>query len=143
MTTNPTIQISLALKGSFKRMIQSAVFVCTLLSSSLAFSADISGFWKHAKQPIWIEIRVAQGDGVVVRNDKFPERVGNTFVKELKADKSKQVFWQGLAYIRKLGDYKNVEISLSETGQMLISGKVGFFSRTVEWVRVENVPSTH
>jgi uncharacterized protein (DUF2147 family) len=86
---------------------------------------------------------VAQGDGVVVRNDKFPERVGNTFVKELKADKSKQVFWQGLAYIRKLGDYKNVEISLSETGQMLISGKVGFFSRTVEWVRVENVPSTH
>jgi uncharacterized protein (DUF2147 family) len=143
MTTNPTIQISLALKGSFKRMIQSAVLVCTLLSSSLAFSADISGFWKHAKQPIWIEIRVAQGDGVVVRNDKFPERVGNTFVKELKADKSKQVFWQGLAYIRKLGDYKNVEISLSETGQMLISGKVGFFSRTVEWVRVENVPSTH
>jgi hypothetical protein len=131
-----------ALTGFFERIFKITVFVCTLLSSSLAISADVSGFWKHAKQPIWIEIRVAQGDGVVVRNDKFPERAGSTFVKELKADKSNQEFWQGLAYIRKLGDYKNVEISLNETGQMLITGKVGFFSRTVEWVRVENVPST-
>jgi hypothetical protein len=139
MTTNPTIQISLALKGSFKRMIQSAVFVCTLLSSSLAFSADISGFWKHAKQPIWIEIRVAQGDGVVVRNDKFPERVGNTFVKELKADKSKQELWHGLAYIQKLGDFKSVDISFSETGNMLITGKVGFISRTIEWVHADEI----
>ena len=80
-----------------------------------------------------------QGDGIVVRNDKFPERVGAIFIKDIKADASKQAFWHGTAYIRKLDDYKDVEISLSETGNMQVTGKVGFFSRTVEWLRADNV----
>jgi|TARA_B110000091_G_C13773747_1_gene457900 uncharacterized protein (DUF2147 family) len=128
--------------GFSMRMIKSALFIFTLLSSSLALSADISGTWKHSKKPIWIEIRLTQGDGKVVRNDKFPERVGNTFVKDLKADKSKQGIWHGIAYIRKLEDYKNVEISLSDTGEMQVTGKVGFLSRTVEWVRTDKISST-
>lgn len=59
------------------KIIKSTLFTFTLLSSSLALSANISGTWKHAKKPIWIEIRLAQGDGVVVRNDKFPDNLTN------------------------------------------------------------------
>jgi uncharacterized protein (DUF2147 family) len=128
--------------GISMRMIQSVLFLCILLSTSLALSADISGTWKHVKKPIWIEIRLAQGDGIVVRNDKFPERVGNTFVKDLKVDKSEQKLWHGTAYIRKIEDYKDVEISLSETGNMQVTGSIGFLSRTVEWVRIDKVPAT-
>lgn len=43
----------------------------TLLSLSLALSANVSGNWKHAKKPVLIEIRLAQSGGVVVRNDKL------------------------------------------------------------------------
>lgn len=128
--------------GFSMRMIQSVLFLCILLSTSLALSADISGTWKHVKKPIWIEIKMEQCDGIVVRNDKFPERLGNTFVKDLKADKSKQELWHGKVYIRKLEDYKDVEISLSETGIMQRTGKVGFLSRTVEWVCTDKMSST-
>lgn len=117
------------------------VFLFTVwLFSPLALSADIDGIWKHAKEPVWIEIRLDQSDGVVVHNDKFPERVGNTFIKDIAADKSIQGLWRGSVYIPKLKDYKNVEISLSETGVMQIIGMVGFFSRTIEWLQVDRLP---
>ena len=138
----PTHTIYSTLTGFSMKMIKSALFIFALLSTSLALSADISGTWKHVKKPIWIEIRLAQGDGIVVRNDKFPEHVGNTFIKELKADKSEQELWHGTAYIRKLEDYKDVEISLSDTGNLQVTGTIGFFSHTVEWVRTDKVPST-
>lgn len=140
MTTNsPTF---LSRTGFSARIIQRALFLFTLLSSSLAcsadVSADISGTWKHVKMPIWVEIRMDQGDGIVVRNDQFPERVGKVFIKDLKADKSKQPYWNGTVYIRKIEDYKDVEISLSETGNMQITAKFAFFSRTFEWLRADN-----
>jgi hypothetical protein len=119
-------------------MIQSAVLLCTLLCSSLAFSADISGIWKHSKKPVWIEIRLDKGDGIVNRNDKFPDRVGSIFIKNIKADESEPNLWHGTAYILKLESYKDVEISLSETGKMLLTGRMGFFSHTVEWLPTDN-----
>ena len=75
---------------SYLMIIRSALLLCALLSTPLAFCADISGIWKHAKKPAWIEIRLEEGIGIVVRNDKFPERVGREILKEIKASKSEQ-----------------------------------------------------
>ena len=122
-------------------IIRRALLLCALLFTPLAFSADISGTWKHAKNPAWIEIRLQEGSGTVVRNDKYPDRVGRKILNDLQADKSKQNLWHGLIYAEKLGEYKNVEVSLPEAGRMLIKGKVGFMSRTVEWVRVDGIPT--
>ncbi len=33
-----------------------------------------------------------------------------------------------------MNEYKNVEISLAEDDRMMLTGKVGFLSPTVEWV---------
>ena len=118
-------------------IIRRVLFLCTLLSAPLALSADISGTWKHAKNPAWIEIRLEEGSGTVVRNDKFPDRVGRQILNDLEADKSKQGLWHGQIYAEKLGEYKDVEVSLPEADRMLFKGKVGFMSRTVEWVRVD------
>ena len=123
--------------GFCARMIQSSLLIGTLLCSSLAFSTDISGTWKHSKKPVWIEIRLDKGDGIVIRNEKFPERAGNTFITDIKADKSELNLWHGTAYIRKMKQYKDVEISLSETGKLQVTGKMGFFSRTIEWLPAE------
>jgi hypothetical protein len=126
---------------SYLMIIRAALFFCALLSTPLAFSADISGIWKHAKGPVWIEIRLEEGGGTVVRNDRFPERVGREILKEIKASKSEQELWHGLIYAEKLVEYKDVEVSLPEEDRMLFKVEVGFISRTVEWVRVDEIPA--
>ena len=88
----------------------------------------------------WIEIRLEEGTGTVVRNDKFPDRMGRIILNDLQADKSKKGLWHGVIYVEKLGEYKDVKISLPEDDQMLIKGRVGFMSRTVEWMRVDEMP---
>jgi uncharacterized protein (DUF2147 family) len=120
---------------SYLMTIRSALVLFALLSAPLAISADISGIWKHAKSPAWIEIHLEKGSATVVRNDKFPDRAGREILKEIKASKSEQGLWHGQMYIEKLGEYKNIEISLPEAGRMLLTGKVGFISRTAEWLR--------
>ena len=122
-------------------LLKSTLFVGALLFTPLAVSGDISGFWKHVKAPVWIDIQLEEGSGTVVRNDKFPDRVGRNILKDLQADKSKQDEWHSLIYVEKLGDYKDVEIALPEANQMLFKGRIGFISRTVEWVRVDGIPA--
>ncbi|MBT8075790.1 MAG: DUF2147 domain-containing protein, partial [Gammaproteobacteria bacterium] len=115
----------------------------TLLMAPIVMAEDIAGFWKHAEEPGWIEVRVEDGvgKGVVVRNDVYPERVGRELLKNLRADAKKQDLWRGQVYAEKLGEYKDAEISLPESGQMEIKVKVGFMSRTLDWVRVDRVPA--
>ena len=117
------------------------LFLCAMLVAPLSLAGDISGVWKHADEPGWIEISLDEGSGTVVRNDKFPERVGREIVKELQADESKENLWRGQVYAEKLGEYKDAEISLSEPDIMQFKVKVGFMSRTIEWMRVDAVPA--
>lgn len=126
--------------GRSVMIIRLALLLYALLFTPVAFSADISGIWKHAQNPAWIEIRLEEGSGTVVRNDKFPDRVGRKVLKDLQADESEQGLWHGLIYAEKLGEYKDVVVSLPEADQMHFTGKVGFMSRTVEWVRVDKIP---
>lgn len=51
--------------------------LAAVLSAQLASAADIAGIWKHAEEPGWIEIRMAEGvgTGTVVRNDVYPDHV--------------------------------------------------------------------
>ena len=60
--------------------------VAAFLAAPYAFAGDISGFWKHADEPGWIEISLEEGKGTVVRNDKFPERVGREILKKARHD---------------------------------------------------------
>ena len=115
--------------------------VAALLAAPHAFAGDISGFWKHTDEPGWIQINLEEGKGTVVRNDKFPDRVGREILKDLEADGSEQGLWTGQIYAEKLGEYKDAEITLAEPDLMTIKVKVGFMSRTVKWQRVEAVPA--
>ena len=122
-----------------------ATLVCTaLLMAPLAMAEDIAGFWKHAEEPGWIEITTGEemGRGFVVRNDIYPERVGREILKDLRADDKQQGLWRGQIYAEKLGEYKDAEISLSGADEMKIKVKVGFMSRTVDWVRVNEMPES-
>jgi uncharacterized protein (DUF2147 family) len=122
-------------------IIRPVLLLCALLFTPLVFSADISGIWKHVEHPTWIEIQLEEGGGTVVRNDRFPDRVGRKILKDLQADKSEQGLWHGSIYVEKLEEYKDAEVSLPEADRMVFKGRVGFMSRTVEWVRVDKIPA--
>ncbi len=117
------------------------LMLATLLVAPLAAAEDIGGFWKHAEEPGWIEVRLDEGKGTVLRNDKYPERVGREILKDLRADDSEEGLWLGQVYAERFGEYKDAEITLPESGRMEIKVKVGFISRTVEWQRVDEVPA--
>lgn len=122
------------------RRITLIIFALLLVPQALA--GDISGIWKHADEPGWIEISLDQAKGTVVRNDKFPERVGREILREIQADGSRDNVWQGQVYAEKLGEYKDAEISLKEPDLMQFKVKVGFMSRTIDWVRVDALPAS-
>ena len=86
-------------------------------------------------------ISLEKGKGTVVRNDKFPERVGREILKDLVTEDLEQGLWRGQIYAERLGEYRDAEITLAEPDRMSIKVKVGFMSRTVEWQRVEAVPA--
>ena len=119
-----------------------ALIAFAVLLVPQALAGDISGIWKHADEPGWIEISLDQGKGIVVRNDKFPERVGREILRELQADGSRDNVWQGQVYAEKLGKYKDAEISLNEPDLMQFKVKAGFISRTIDWVRVDALPAS-
>ena len=121
-------------------MTRYLLLLVTMLAAPLAFAQDISGFWKHTDEPAWIEVSLEEGKGTVIRNDKFPERVGRELLKDLRPDESEEGLWLGQVYAERLGEYKDAEITLPEPGRMEIKVKVGFISRTVEWDRVDEVP---
>jgi uncharacterized protein (DUF2147 family) len=134
MRVKPLIKVDIMMITRF--LLTLSVFLVAPLSAA----DDISGFWKHSEAPAWIEINLEEGKGTVMRNDKFPERVGREIVKDLKADGSEENLWHGEIYAERLGEYREAEISLPESSQMEFKVKVGFMSRTIEWVRVEAVP---
>jgi len=122
-------------------IVRVVLTLAALLAAPLASAGDVNGFWKHADEPGWIEIRLEEGKGTVVRNDKFPERVGREIVKDLEADESEENLWHGQVYAERLGEYKDAEISLPEPDRMQFKVKVGFMSRTVDWMRVDEIPA--
>ena len=114
-----------------------------LLMAPVVMAEGIAGFWKHAEGPVWLEITLDDkiGKGVVLRNDAFPERVGREMLKDLRADDKQEGLWRGQIFAEKRGTYNESEITLPTADTMQVKVKVGFASRTVDWVRVDSVPA--
>jgi len=122
--------------------IRAVLTLVVALLPPVALAADIAGIWKHTEEPGWLEIRMEDGvgTGTVVRNEVYPERVGRELLKGLVRDESAQGLWRGQIYVERLGEYQDAEISLPEPGMMRIKLKVGFVSRTIEWISVAEAP---
>ncbi len=114
-----------------------ALCVVLFLWTPLAFGEDISGVWKSAEAPVWVEISLAEGRAIVIRNDKHPERVGRTLLRNLKRANAAKLSWQGQLYVEKTGDFIDVDVSLPEVGRMVTTGKLGFFSKSMAWQRAD------
>ena len=102
--------------------------------------ADLAGYWQHESEPVWIEMQPEASQGVMVRNDNRPDRVGFLVVTDLEASDDPNE-WLAQVFAARLGEYRKAEITLSADDRMVFTVKVGFMRRSVEWRRVSEVPT--
>ena len=100
---------------------------------------ELAGYWQHESEPVWIEMQPETGQGVMLRNDNRPDRVGFLVVTDLEASDEPDE-WSAQVFAARLGEYRKAEIALSSDGRMVFTVKVGFMRRSVEWQRVSEVP---
>ena len=109
------------------------------VSTACHAAADLSGYWQHESEPVWIEMQPDTGQGVMVRNDNRPDRVGFLVVTDLEASDDPDE-WSAQVFAARLGEYRKAEITLAADDRMVFTVKVGFMRRSVEWRRVSEVP---
>ena len=122
-------------------MFKSAVAATFLFICNLCAASDLSGFWQHPKDPVWLDINESLGTGIAVRNDDDPSSVGFAVLKEVVAG-PKQGQWSGQVYVPQLGAYKQVTVTLPDANTLKMKVKIGFISRSVEWAKVASVPQS-
>ena len=114
-----------------------------MLSATVALPGsagdELAGYWQHESDPVWIEMQPETGQGVMVRHDNRPDRVGFLVVTDLEASDEPNE-WFAQVFAARLGEYRKAQITLAADDRMVFTVKVGFVRRSVEWRRVSEVP---
>ena len=100
---------------------------------------ELAGYWQHESEPVWIEMQPGSGQGVMVRSDNRPDRVGFLVVTDLEASDEPNE-WSAQVFAARFGEYRKATITLPADDRMVFTVKVGFMRRSVEWQRVSEVP---
>ena len=100
---------------------------------------ELAGYWQHESDPVWIEMQPETGQGVMLRNDNRPDRVGFLVVTDLEASDDPKA-WSAQVFAARLGEYRKASITQASDDRMIFTVKVGFMRRSVEWRRVSEVP---
>ena len=120
-------------------MLKSVVTAAFLFVCNICTASDLSGFWQHPKDSVWLDVNEALGTGIAVRNDDDPSSIGFAVLKGVVAG-PKQGQWSGQVYVPQLGDYKRVIVTLPQANTLRMKVKIGFISSSVEWTKVASVP---
>ena len=100
---------------------------------------QLAGYWQHESDPVWIEMQPEARQGVMIRNDIRPDRLGFLVVTDLEASDDPNE-WSAQVFAARLGEYRKAEITLAADDRMVFTVKVGFVRRSVKWRRVSEVP---
>ena len=115
------------------------MILTTIFATPGNAEADLAGYWQHESERVWIEMQPQAGQGMVLRNDNRPDRVGFLVVTDLEVS-DEPGEWSAQVFAAQLGEYRNATITLVSDDLMAFTVKVGFIRRTVEWARVSEVP---
>ncbi|WP_240223895.1 hypothetical protein [Rheinheimera hassiensis] len=80
-------------------------------------AADISGIWKHADKPAWLNVDMQTGVVTVQRHDNAPGAAGLTVIKDLSAAPP---IWNGKMYAAEQGDYVAVSLELKDNQTLIV-----------------------
>lgn len=108
----------------------------SLFSFSAFAQNDLSGQWNTGDQNTIIKIEQQNGVyiGRVVSSDNPKAKSGTLIMKDVKAKKNS---FAGKLYSAKRGEWYDAEIS-ENSDKLKIKISVGFFSKTLEWVKVQS-----
>jgi len=115
-----------------KNIILLALSLCSI---SIFGQSNLNGTWGTGEDNTKIEISESDGKvtGKIKSSDNPKATIGNTMLKDLKKSDSS---WKGKIYAAKRQEWHDAV--LTQKGNILeIKISVGFFSKTVEWKRVE------
>ena len=116
------------------------LLILTAMVALLGHAGDeLAGYWQHESDPVWIEMQPEAGQGVMIRNDIRPDRLGFLVVTDLEASDDPNE-WSAQVFAARLGEYRKAEITLAADDRMVFTVKVGFVRRSVKWRRVSEVP---
>jgi uncharacterized protein (DUF2147 family) len=120
-------------------MLRSVVTATLVFACNVSAASNLSGFWQHPKDPVWLDVNETLGTGIAVRNDDDPSSVGFAVLKEVVAG-PKRGQWSGQVYVPQLDAYKPVTVTLPDANTLKMKVKIGFINRSVEWTKVTSVP---
>ena len=100
---------------------------------------ELAGYWQHESDPVWIEMQPETDQGIIVRNDNRPDRLGFLVVTDLEASDEPNE-WSAQVFVARLGEYRKSDITLESDDRMVFTAKVGLMGRSVEWRRVSELP---
>jgi hypothetical protein len=105
---------------------------------TFALASDLAGFWQPDEKPVWVEIAFVDGvgTGTVRRHDGNPDAVGFALIRELRPAQEAGS-WQGEIWAEQFKEYKQATFTSPSKDDMTVKVKVGFLSRTVQWMRAE------
>jgi uncharacterized protein (DUF2147 family) len=117
-----------------KKLRNVVVLIAISLFSLNSFAqSDVVGEWVVGKQNTLVEIE--QHDdiytGKIISSDNTKVKIGKLMVKELKKVKGK---WKGKVYSPKRKEWYDAEF-IPKENMLNIKIKVGFFSKTIEWIK--------
>ena len=116
------------------------LLILTAMVALLGHAGDeLAGYWQHESDPVWIEMQPEAGQGVMIRNDIRPDRLGFLVVTDLEASDDPNE-WSAQVFAARLGEYRKAEITLAADDRMVFTVKIGFVRRSVKWRRVSEVP---
>ncbi|QDO95245.1 DUF2147 domain-containing protein [Formosa sediminum] len=122
------------------KKIKSTITVFVLLAVSLVSLAsyaqqDIKGKWSFGEKNNVIEIEQHNGiySGKIISSDNPNTQIGKLIVKEVQLIEGK---WQGKVYAPKREEWYDAEYTPKDN-LLEVKIKVGFFSKTIEWIRIK------
>jgi uncharacterized protein (DUF2147 family) len=105
----------------------------SLISLNSFAQADIAGEWVVGKQNTVVKIEQNDGiySGTIISSDNSKAEIGKLMVKDLREKNGK---WKGKTYSPKRKEWYDAAF-IPKNNSLDIKIKVGFFSKTIEWVR--------
>jgi uncharacterized protein (DUF2147 family) len=108
-----------------------------------AHADEILGYWQRGQGEAVIEVR-RQADGyhgVIVASERQPELIGTEILKSLRYDAQERV-WRGRVYATTRDREFKIKIAVPDSGHFVMSARVLFISRSVQFNRHPAVPSS-
>jgi uncharacterized protein (DUF2147 family) len=111
-----------------------ALLIISLFSSNSFAQSNVSGNWIVGEQNTVVKIEQHHGvyTGKIISSDNPKAEIGKLMVKELT--QTKKGNWEGKVYSPKRKEWYDAEFT-PQGNKLEITISVGFFSKTIEWIK--------